>query len=267
MDLVILATKVWRSRLFTVPVIALTLLGSIYAVFLKPPRYEASGSYLLISPPGPPDAEQIKLDPELAHVRTDNPYTRFSDQSVVIEVLSRTLSSPSTRDALERKGADPGYTVAAAIRFGVSTPIVQVVGTGATPAAATTTARIVSKAVTAELDRMQALQHVDSRYRITTLELEAPTHPLLQPTGQMRMLIGILLGGTIVLFIIVSVADAVQAIAAERRAVRAGDPWTSDDLALLTGEGDRNADAEVGGDVEQHGDTPAASPRRRRSRM
>src|SRR3954454_21122088 len=106
MDLVIIAGKLWRYRWLTVPVIVVTLLGATYAVGVKAPEYEASSSYLLINPPSPPTAEQIRKNPELENVRTDNPYTRFSDQSVVIEVLARTISSASARGALERKGAD-----------------------------------------------------------------------------------------------------------------------------------------------------------------
>lgn len=265
MDLVIIAGKLWRYRWLTLPVIVLTLVGAAYTVLIKAPQYGASSSFLLINPPSPPTADQIREDPELEHVRTDNPYTRFSDQSVVIEVLSRTLSSPSARAVLERKGADPHYTVESAVRFGASTPIVQVVGTGATPATATQTTQIVSNAVTSELDRMQAAQDVDPRYRITTLQLEAPS-PQLEPSGQLRMLVGILVAGAIVLFIIVSVVDALGEISAERRAARADAAWTRDDLAIVDGGSAPAVDADDQVERDDAG-APVAPRRRRRSRL
>ena len=36
MDLLLIARKIWRYRIATLPVIALTLLGAIYVVVLKP---------------------------------------------------------------------------------------------------------------------------------------------------------------------------------------------------------------------------------------
>jgi hypothetical protein len=267
MDLLILARKLWRFRRLTLPIIALTLAGAVYAVALKSPQYEATASYLLINPPPPPTADQIREHPELANVRTDNPYTRFGDQSVIVEVLSRSLGSASARDALAAKGADRHYTVESAVRWGTSTPIVQVVGTGATPAAAARSAKVVSDAVTGELNRMQAVQHVDARYRITTLQVQAPNDPQLQPTGQIRMLLAILAAGTIMLFIAVSFADALQSLAAERRVARRQEPWTPDDLAVVDGGADGGGEAAAGADEPPTAAEPAVPRGSRRLRL
>ena len=63
MDLLQILQKIWRYRIVTLPVLALTLLGAIYVVALKESEYSATSSYVLINPPGPPTAEEIAADP------------------------------------------------------------------------------------------------------------------------------------------------------------------------------------------------------------
>ena len=56
MNLLLIARKIWRYRLVTLPVIALTLLGLFYVMAVKAPEYKVSSSYVLINPPPPPTA-------------------------------------------------------------------------------------------------------------------------------------------------------------------------------------------------------------------
>ena len=216
MDLLLIARKIWRHKFLTIPVILLTLVGAAYTIAVKQPLYEATSSFLLINPPPAPTNDDIARDPSLAKVDPNNPYTRFADQSVVIDVLSRTVNSDTARAELIKAGADPRYTVAAATRFGTTSPIVQITGTGATPQAAIGTAKVVGHAVVGELNRMQAEQKVDPGYRITTLQIEFPDGPHLQASGQLRMLVAVLVLGTIVLFIVISVTDAFESLRRER---------------------------------------------------
>jgi hypothetical protein len=251
MDLLLIARKIWRHKFVTVPVILLTIAGAGYVVTVKQPLYEASSSYLLINPPAAPTADDIARNPALANVRADNPYTRFADQSVIIDVLSRTINSDSARRRLLRAGADPRYVVESASRFGTTSPIVQITGTGPTPHAAMRTAEVVGHAVVGELDRMQQVQKVDPRYRITTLQVEFPDGPRLQPSGQLRMLVAVLVLGAILLFIVVSVTDALETLRRERWAARAEREWTADEFALLDPQPDLGTALRTNGHVER----------------
>lgn len=233
MDLVAITRKFWRYKLLTVPVVVLTLWGAVYVVAVKQPVYEATSSYVLLNPPAPPTAEDIVRDPSLARVKSDNPYTRFGDQSVILAVLTSTMSGDSAREALEKQGADNRYTVAPSTEFGYSSPIVQVGAVGADPATAMRTAKIVGDALTKELDRMQEVQGVDEGYRIKALPVARPDEAQLQASGKLRMLVGVLLLGTIALFVVVSVVDAIATLKRERRpAVAVGesleDLWQAD---------------------------------------
>jgi len=213
-----------------VPVVLLTMAGVAYVFMVQAPLYEASSSYLLINPPGPPTAEQVERDPALGRVRSDNPYTRFANQSVIIDVLSRSLGSDAARQTLLRAGADPRYTVGSASVFGSGSPIVQIAGSGTTPAGAIRTANVVSHAVVGELDRIQKEQNVDPSYRITAKQVEVPDEARLKASGQLRMLVAVLALGGILLFVAVMVTDALDSLLRERRMALAPHESALDEL-------------------------------------
>jgi hypothetical protein len=218
MDLLSIVRKVWRYKLVTVPVVLLTLCLAMYVVAVKDPVYEASSSFILINPPAPPTPEDIARDPSLGRINSDNPYTRFSDQSVMIEVLASTMSSGSAQRELLKAGADPRYKVAPTSAFGYSSPIVKVTAQGPTPEVAVGSARLVGKALTHELEGMQQAEGVDPHYRIKAQEVESPDRAQLKASGQLRMVVGVLVLGAILLFVAVSVADALTTLRAERMA-------------------------------------------------
>ena len=230
MDLLLIVRKIWRHKLFTVPVILLTLVGAVYVVVVKEPLYEASSSYLLISPRPAPTAEEIARNPALAKVHADNPYTRFADQSVVVDVLERSMSTESARRTLLHAGADPRYTVGSGVEFGSSVPIMQITALAATPEAAVRSAKVVGSAAVAELDRMQEAHDVDPGYRITAMQVEPPAGARLKASGQLRMLVGVLALGTVLLFVVVSVTDALEGLRRERWAEETAVPDPLEEL-------------------------------------
>lgn len=216
MDLLQISRKIWRHRIVTLPVVVLTLLGAFYVIAIKTPVYSASSSYVLINPPLPPTAEDIARNPALGRINADNPYTRFPDQSVIVSLLSSSLSNESARQALSGKGADPRYTVAPAAQFGSSSLLVDVTGAGSTPQQAVQSAELVGAALSGELDRMQASQGVDPRYRIKAQRVVAPDHAGQKLSGKLRPLVGVLAMGAILLFVLISAAEALATLRAER---------------------------------------------------
>jgi hypothetical protein len=247
MDLLFIARKIWRYKLVTLPIVALMIAGSWYVLFVKEPLYEAQSSYLLVNPPSPPTAEQIARNPALGRIDSDNPYTRYPDQAVVIDVLTRSLNSQSARKALVKAGADERYIVGSGAQFGSASPIVQISGTGSTPAIAMRTAEVVGHAVVGELDRMQDVEKVDPGYRITTLQVEVPENAQLRASGQLRMLVAVLALGTIMLFVVVSFFDALATLISQRRGPLPEPVWGPEDLALLDPDQDLEAPARSNG--------------------
>ena len=73
MDLISIFRAVWRHKLVTIPVILLTCLAAFYVIAIKAPIYQASASFALVYPPGPPTAAQIVANPKLAKINPANP--------------------------------------------------------------------------------------------------------------------------------------------------------------------------------------------------
>ena len=216
MDLLQILRKIWRYRIVTLPVLALTLLGAIYVVAGKESEYSAFSSYVLINPPAPPTAEEIAADPSLGRINSDNPFTRFTDQSVVMDLLASTLNNESARRALAQQGADNRYTVASSSEFGFSSQLLDVTGVGSTPGQAVRTAELVGAALNSELERLQESRGVAARYRIETQRVVAPDHAEQQVSGKLRTLVGVFALGAILLFVVVSAAEGLATLRAER---------------------------------------------------
>lgn len=253
-----ISRKIWRFRVVTLPVLALTLLGAFYVVALKQPEYSATTSYVLINPPAPPTPEQIAANPKLGRISPDNPFTRFTDQSVVVNLLASSLSNESARKALAQQGADPRYTVAPTGTFGYSSLIMEITGVGPTPETAIKTARLVGAALTSELDRMQASRGVADRYRIRTQLVVAPDHAQQRVSGKLRTLVGVFALGAILLFVVVSAAEGLTEVRAERRREAVADQTEEGEAILEPG---MNGSQRNGG---RRNGRKAGSKRRRR---
>jgi len=232
MSLLLIARKVWRYKLATLPILALVVVGAFYVIAVKTPTYAATATYILVNPPPPPTDAEIARDPALGRLDSNNPYTRFTDQTVLVQVLSSRLNGEEGRAALAKRGADPNYTAAPSAEFGLSAPIVQITGTGPTPAAAVKTAELVGLALTEELTSMQKLRGVSEQYRINAQEVVAAHGATLKASGKLRMLVAVFGVGVILMFIVVSLADALSTIRAERAHGRPGDDEFADGGSL-----------------------------------
>lgn len=218
--MLIIFRALWRHKIISLLVGVLTIAGAVYTVALSEPVYEASASYAFFNPPGAPSQSAINRDPSLAEISPDNPYTRFADQSVVVEILARSVNSPPARRALVAAGADKRYTVVPSRRFGSGSPIAEVTGVGTTPERALATMQIVGDALEARLREIQEQEFVNERYLIRAVRVEATDQARLRVSSRLRSLVAVLGLGTFLLFVLVSVADAIRAGTAVRRVER-----------------------------------------------
>lgn len=217
MDLFVIARKLWRYKLLTLPVLLLTLCGAAYVVVIKTPVYETSSSYVIVNPPSPPTEDDIAANPALGRINADNPFARFSDETVIVDVLASSMANESAERALLKEGADPRYKVESSSALGFSSPILKVTAQGESPQAAVRSAKLVGSAVIRELKRMQKAEGVDPTYWIKSQQVDAPDGAELRASGQLRMLVGVLALGAVLLFVIVSVADALTTLRRERQ--------------------------------------------------
>ena len=215
MDLLVIARKIWLYRVATLPIIVLTLLAALYVVAIKDAEYEATSNYILINPPPPPGAEDIAANPALADINSDNPFTRFSDQSAVSALLVSRLSDESTRQALSAQGVDPRYEVAPSSEFSAQTLLLEVTGVGPTPEQAIQSAALVGAGLVKELDTLQESRGVASRYRIEAQSVTAAASAQRKVSSTLRPLVGVLAFGGILMFVAVSAGEALTTLRSE----------------------------------------------------
>jgi hypothetical protein len=217
-DLLTIWKSLWRNRWVALPMVLLTLAGAVWVVAMRTPVYESSASLLLLQPPAAPTAGQIEKHPELGRLNSDNPYTRVYDPAILIEVVGDIVQSGPARQRLAAQGADPRYLVANRIRYGFSSPLVQITGTADTPERASVTTRLVTAAFERQLRQLQASERVSPRFFVTVRRVDDPGGATLRAADKMRALVGVLGLGVIGLFGVISVADAVGKLRAGRRA-------------------------------------------------
>jgi hypothetical protein len=207
MDLFSIGGTLWRHKLAAIPVVLLTLLGMGYVLALKPATYEANADILLTNPPAAPTAFQISQNPGLA--KMNNPLASLSSLTYVAEVLINSVTAQTAKDELKQAGAS-GYQVVLdnATQSNVP-PAIDVDATGRKPQAAMRSAQLVATAISSELVRLQASQHVQRKYMITAIEYVTPSSAT-KSSGDLETAAGVAAIGLILLLVAVSLAQGLQ---------------------------------------------------------
>jgi len=204
MDLLSVFRTFRRHWIAALPVIVLTVACLAYAVFIRPTDYEATASVALLSPPGAPRDETGEPIEATPAGKTNSPLARFTDQTVVVNIVSKAISTDAFRDSLEAQGADTRYEVGP----GISGPIADITAIASTPEDAITTAQLVAAAFVSELQTIQAQQGVDPTFMISTLPVEEPENAKPKLSSTFRLAIAVLGLGVIATFFVVSLAEA-----------------------------------------------------------
>lgn len=216
MDLLSIARILRKHKVLVIPVVVLTFLGVVYFAAFSKPLYETTADYVFVPPPGPPTAEQIALDPTLANVNSGNLFSRFDDQSIIADAIVSRMSSASTQQTLVNQGADSRFTVTPISLYGSPEPMVEVLGTGSTAAEALKTSSLVSAALERSLYSLQRSQGTNSTYMFTALQV-ASSPPVIKVSSTLRSIVAVLGVGVVLLFVLVSLGDAIDRKRAEAR--------------------------------------------------
>jgi uncharacterized protein involved in exopolysaccharide biosynthesis len=224
MSLLRLVVRHWR---FTIPAALLTIGMVFAAVKVSPPTYQAAGSLVLVNPPAPPDDNGTGAAPVQNY---ENPYVRFNDLRVVVDVVARRVGGDAKREELAEAGVT-GYQVAGnAFSDG---PVIEVTGAGPMPEDAIRSAEMVLSEVEQVLLESQEAEGTDPEYFISTRSLQEPGAAQAQYGSTMRAAIGALALGGLYTLAIVAIAEAIT----QRRAARRGapaDPGASEAVPSVT---------------------------------
>jgi hypothetical protein len=203
MDFADLFRVLYRRKLVVIPMVVFAI-GSMMLVYKrKPPDYKANGSVVLLAPPPPPLAAT-----GAGAVNGQNPYLRFGDLSVVVDILARVVSSPPVGSALRAQGLKGTYVVGANIAF-YHGPIIDVTAKGPTSPDAVHAAVLVMNEIGHDLAAMQTKQGANPAYLIKTQNVVTPTAAKKVFSSTFRTLIGVGVLNLIAILVVAMLADAI----------------------------------------------------------
>ena len=259
MDLLTLVRLIRRNIVAAILACVLALALVSYAVVTAPAVFLSSGSMVLFSPPTPPEPVAVDADQGAppTTVATDNPYARFNDLSVVVDIVKRVLLSREVDQRLRAAGVIGTYTVAANIDF-YRGPIIDIASEAPTPEASQRSTDLVMAELAVALDDLQAKQGTDEQYRIVAQSV-VPPNPgtrVLSSTVRRGMAATVLATGMFVGILVLS--DSVRRSLGRRRdrrlarAARNGEPEdrkSFDDDTFTISDSDRKALEVVSNDL------------------
>lgn len=230
MDTLSLLGSLWRHRVITTLVVLITAGCGAGLLVTYPPPLSGTASYLLVEPPEPPTDAELKADATLAEADTDNPYLRYGDPSVIVDVVTRQIETTDTQRALEAGGGSPDFEVQPSNRYGTNSPIIEITSTGASEAVVVASLNQLGQDLDATLASVQADDGIDDRYVFTLRRIKFPDELDRQLSSTLRMLVGVSVLGLLLLFVSVGAAEG----RLRRRRSRAdNDRRTSTDLSSV----------------------------------
>jgi hypothetical protein len=216
-DLLSIIRGFWRRRIPATIIILLTLLGGGAVAFLVPPTHSVTAYLVMLNPPPPlMTLEDRQAHPQIAKLDSNNPFLRFSDPSVVVELLVQKMDDERVRQELKALGADEDYVVAADNRYGLATPIMNVTAATADPKSALKTVSLVSARTARVLYDLQRAQDVDPYYMIKVNVANMPDRATVQASSTLRALVAVLALGGLSLLLMFSMMQALDRFREER---------------------------------------------------
>ena len=203
MDLITIAKSLWRVKWVSLVLLLATIGGGIGVIVAVPPTYEATGSYLFFQPAAVPTT-----NPKTGEVESDNPFLRFGDPSVLLNVVARRVSDTESTERLVKKGASTDFTVQPSTRYGFSSPIIDINAQADSADLAINTVNLVGKAVADEVIAVQAEEGADARYMVTPRPIEIPQEATQRLARPLRMLLAVFALGGISMLMLAAIVQS-----------------------------------------------------------
>ena len=197
MDLLTLFRLLGRHKIVVAVASLFTLTLMVGSYVMAPPVFRATGSIVLFSPPKPPDPDPAK--PAEAVDGAENPYVRFNDITVVVDILVRVMQTSEVEQGLRDSGLSGTYTIGANLDFERG-PIIDVAAEAGTSMKAKDSAKLVMNELGTQLQKLQTDQGTSVAYQIRGSTVVEPARATTVISSAIRRLIASgALGGMLVI--------------------------------------------------------------------
>jgi hypothetical protein len=132
---------------------------------------------------------------------------QYNDSSAVPQIVIGLVSTSSSEQVLATAGAGRQWQIVANT---TSPDILDIMGVGKTVQSALLSANLVTKAAENDLYQLQVSEGVNPKYMIKSYPLNTPTQASQQASSKLRLLVGVLGAGILLLFIAISIAEATR---------------------------------------------------------
>lgn len=210
MDSISLFRDAMRHKWATLAVAAFTVLLLLYVLVIRSPSYQADASYALVAPPSAAatnQGAQSSSTTTTSSAGSYNPYTNYGDLTVVASLVTQAMSSQSIAQQLKAQGVTD-FTVEQSSDD--TAPIIEISANGGSAAAAEGAAKTVASYVQRTLANLQTQQHVNTRYQITTQQLNAPNYAQRKLSSTVRDAVAAFVFGLILWFVVLSIIRGLE---------------------------------------------------------
>jgi hypothetical protein len=197
MDPLAVIRTIWRQKWFALPAVVLAVAAAIYVYMEGPREYEATLSYAVANPQVPTD-DEIRADPTIKELNSDNPYLRSSDPTLVGSVVMTRLNAPETADSLEQMGLSTDYSAAPGV--GGSGLVVAITASAETPALALATLSELGVRFDQYLREIQQVNGADDRYLFTPILVSSPDRATEKLSSRLRTVVVVGVCGVVLIF-------------------------------------------------------------------
>lgn len=205
MDLMALMRMLWRRKLVVIPALLLGAFALYETYKYGPPVYRVAPIMVLIAPPAPPVN---------APTTAGNPYVRFGDLGVVVNILAKEMSSQTEATTMASFGATGKITVAP----DAADPLLDITVEAPTAQEAERSATIAMAQTQGLLQALQQAQGVQPQYFILPVTVVTPTHPTTVFTSTLRRMVAV---AVVVGIFVLALAAIAEGIARRRHGPRA----------------------------------------------
>ena len=215
MDLLSFLGVLGRHKLVTT-LMVLASAAAVGAFVVSAPRvYQAKATLVLLNPPPAPTRAEIKQNPALGAIHAANPYARFGDLSIVVDLVAQAVEAPSTRDRFAAEGFPGDYT--AARSYATNGPIIEIAARGASRSKAIAFATRVEEEFRAELALPQVERHVDTNYQVRADTIVPPDRAAPVLASLIRSGLALLALCAFATIVVASLADGLARFRRNRR--------------------------------------------------
>lgn len=202
MDPVSVFRTLWSHWKLAIPLALIVVAACLFVFFNGPRSYDSSATYVLVRPGDNPTMSEGTPD-------AGNPFLRTGDASLATQVVVARMGAPDIAEKLKNDGLSDNFTVRIASELN-SGQILKVDSSASTPELTIATTKKLGDLLLENLRSVQIDGGANDQFLLTAQAITLPTEAAERFSSRLRSVIMVGIAGIVLLFGVVSIAQAVD---------------------------------------------------------